>query len=116
MATGYLPSVSREQPALWGIDDSLRQRHWPNDLASTTTSYTAEIPVGPSCGPQSQTLAHRLLEHAFHNVGNTCFQNSVMLGQLWATIALEDFTPDWWGPWGRHKQRCRCWVRISFFY
>lgn len=82
--------ISREQPALWGLDGSLRQRHWPDDPASHTASNTAEIPIGPSSGPQSQTLAHRLLEHAFHNGGNTCFQNSVMLCQLWATIVLED--------------------------
>ena len=105
MAIGHLPSLSREQSAVWSLDGPMRQRHWPNDPVSDSTSHTAAIPIGSSRGPQSQTLAHRLLEHAFHNSGNTYFQNSMMLCQFWATIVFEDFTPEWWGPWGQHIQR-----------
>ena len=37
-------------------------------------------------------------------VFNNYFLNNMMICQFWATIVLDDFTPDWWGPWGRHMR------------
>ena len=56
----------------------VRQRDWSDDFSEDPSGLPAEISARPGGGPQGETLAHRLLEHAFYNDGNTCFQNSVM--------------------------------------
>ena len=38
---------------------------------------------------------HRFLQVRLHNPLNVCYINATMLGQLWATLAFEDFDPKW---------------------
>lgn len=82
MEIGHVPSFLRELAALWCLSSPVRQRDWIDDSSED-----------PSIGIY------------FYNGGKICFQNSMMLCQLWISIVFEDITTYWWGQWGRHIQR-----------
>ena len=42
---------------------------------------------------------HRLLKVRLHNPLHLYYVNAVLFGQMWATLAFENFDPELWDQW-----------------
>ena len=96
------PMAPGHQSQELGLDPIFRDHNyvkWKRNRtinpSSPPTHRPAKIPTCYSHCPPCTTLMHRFLQVRLHNPLNVCYINATMLGQLWATLAFEDFDPKW---------------------
>ena len=74
-----------------------RKRDLPADPTAPEANWPAKIPACYRNRPPCETLMRQLLRTKLYNSSNSCYINTALLEQLWATLAHESFDPVLWG-------------------